>query len=32
MQDFNMAEYNIPGYDLFVNNNPKRSVAAYTVK
>ena len=24
MQDFNMAEYNVPGYDLFVNKNPKR--------
>ena len=23
MQDFNMAEYNIPGYDLFVNKNPE---------
>ena len=32
MQDFNMAEYNIPGYDLFVNKNPKRGVAIYTVK
>ena len=32
MQDFNMAEYNIPGYDLFVNKNPKRGVAVYTAK
>ena len=27
--DFNIAEYNIPGYALFVNNKIKRGVAIY---
>ena len=27
--DFNIAEYNIPGYTLFVNNKIKRGVAIY---
>ena len=27
--DFNIAEYNIPGYTLFVNNKIKRAVAIY---
>ena len=27
--DFNIAEYNIPGYTLFVNNKIKRWVAIY---
>ena len=27
--DFNIAEYNIPGYTLFVNNKIKRGVAIH---
>ena len=27
--DLNIAEYNIPGYTLFVNNKIKRGVAIY---
>ena len=27
--DFNIAEYNIPGYTLFVSNQIKRGVAIY---
>ena len=27
--DFNIAEYNIPGYNLFVNNKTKRGVAIH---
>ena len=27
--DFNIAEYNIPGYTLFVNSKIKRGVAIY---
>ena len=27
--DFNIVEYNIPGYTLFVNNKIKRGVAIY---
>ena len=27
--DFNIAEYSIPGYTLFVNNEIKRGVAIY---
>ena len=31
-QDFHLAEYELPGYDLFVNKDPKRGVAIYTIK
>ena len=30
--DFNPVEYEIPGYNMFVNINPRRGVAIYTAK
>ena len=30
--DFNPVEYEIPGYNMFVNVNPRRGVAIYTAK
>ena len=30
--EVNLSEYSIPGYDLFVNEQPKRGVAMYTSK
>ena len=30
--DFNPVEYEIPGYNMFVNANPSRGVAIYTAK
>ena len=31
-QDFHLAEYELPGYDLLVNKDPKRGVAVYAIK
>ena len=31
-QDFHLVEYGLPEYDLFVNKDPKRGVAIYTIK
>ena len=30
--DFHLAEYELPGYDPFVNKDPKRGVAIYNIK